>query len=457
MTLIISFLIYLPKIICGFAIVHFLWNKADFATLILKVVLGVPIGLAISSCLFFTSILFGVTPRMYSLVEFWCFFVLALLVCLHVLRKLSISTNLGDLSPKSYLSFAIIMSSLGLLIYSFLSYSKIHPFGFEDAWSIWNYIARFIYRTNSPNIFFNSQFFEVFHPDYPPGLSLNVAWGWLILNNETTRIPISVAFYTLVSPAFILWGAIKIWKGPINATLASTVYLTSANLIWSVGQLADTLISLYILSAVVMFYFHLRSSNYKILIIAGLLTGFSAWIKNEGILFIVTMLVIYSLMALKQTTHWKNIKWLSIGIFLPSILLVIYKLTIDVPSDLFKDNNSFIAQILDIQRWWTIGIKFLFYILRYANWPVSAILVLLIYIFLVGIDRSEYKRGTWLFLIIAGQFAGYFGIYLVTPHELDWHIYTSMERLISHIFPALIFWVFTITPSQYPISKKIGR
>lgn len=442
MMFIFSFLLFLPKIICGFALVHWLWNEIDIASITLKAAIGVPLGLAISSSIFFSAVLLGIPPKTYSLLEFLGFLVAAILVVLHFLNRSKINFTINDSFRQDYLSTVILIFGFGLLVYVFMLYSRMHPHGFEDAWNIWNYTSRFIYRTNSPVIFFESKFYDVFHPDYPPGLSLNVAWGWLVLNSETTRIPIAIALYTIVSPALILWAAIKKWKGSLSATLAALVYLMSANLTWSVAQLADTVLALYILSSVVMFYYYLRTLNNRLLLVAGLLTGYSAWIKNEGILFILVSLLIFTMMALRRVVNWDSIKWLGSGIFIPIIILITYKLTINVPSDLFSGNNSFTAQILDFQRWLTIGSEFFAYTLRYGNWPISIILVLLAYMILVGFDRSEHQRQIWLFLIIAMQLMGYFGIYLVTPHDLTWHIYTSLERVISHAFPSAIFWVF---------------
>jgi archaellum biogenesis protein FlaJ (TadC family) len=73
----------------------------------------------------------------------------------------------------------------------------------------------------------------------------------------------------------------------------------------------------------------------------------------------------------------------------------------------------------------------------------------MIYAVLIGFDSSERQRQIWLLIIILGQFAGYFFIYLITPHDLSWHISTSMDRVISHLFPMLIFWLFVaLKPPQ---------
>jgi hypothetical protein len=33
-------------------------------------------------------------------------------------------------------------------------------------------------------------------------------------------------------------------------------------------------------------------------------------------------------------------------------------------------------------------------------------------------------------------------VYLITPHDLEWHIMTSLNRLLLQLWPAIIFIIF---------------
>jgi len=210
------------------------------------------------------------------------------------------------------------------------------------------------------------------------------------------------------------------------------------------------LLAVYMLSAMIMLYGYLRLYNPGLLILAGLLTGFSAWIKNEGILFIGIFLVVSAIMMWKRVITSGTIKWLGLGMSLPILLVAIYKLSIHTPTEFIISANSLTAQLLDFQRWQKIGWEFLVNLLHYGNWPVSIVFVLVVYMLLVGFDRSERQRQIWLLLILLGQFAGYFFIYVITPYDLDWHLSTSVDRVISHLFPMIFFWVFiALQPPQF--------
>ena len=80
MTFLIIFLIFLPKILFGFALVHLFWDDLDVSSLVTKFGLAIPIGMAVSSSLFFVSLLIGIPPKTYSLIEFWVFLGAAILI-----------------------------------------------------------------------------------------------------------------------------------------------------------------------------------------------------------------------------------------------------------------------------------------------------------------------------------------------------------------------------------------
>ena len=442
MMLILSLLIFLPKLLCGFALVHWFWEEWDISSIVIKIGIGFALGLALSSSLFFFSMIIGVSPKLYSLIEFWGSLGYAILILLNLLPQIKINWKFAIFTWQEFLTTIILLAGSGLLIYAFVLYSKMHPYGFEDAWSIWNFTARLLYRTNSTAILFNNQIYDPFHPDYPVGLGLNVAWGWFVLGRESTNVPIAIAFYVIASPALMLWGALKKWRGTLPAILGTLVYLMNPNLKWSVGQMADGLLALYMLAAMIMLYGYLRLSKPGLLLMAGLLSGCSAWIKNEGVLFIGVFLLISAIMMWKQVIPKWNIKWIGLGMSLPILIVTVYKFSIYTSTEYIRNANFVTAQLIDIQRWQTIGREFLVNFLHYGDWPISIVIILVVYMTLVGLDHSERQSQIWLLLLLLGQFVGYFFIYLITPYDLNWQLSTSVDRLVSHLFPMLFFWMF---------------
>ena len=44
--------------------------------------------------------------------------------------------------------------------------------------------------------------------------------------------------------------------------------------------------------------------------------------------------------------------------------------------------------------------------------------------------------------VLGAMLAGYFFVYLTTPHDLAWHVNTSMDRLLIHLWPSTLLAVF---------------
>jgi hypothetical protein len=442
MTLFLSLLIFILKILVGFALAHVLWKDADLPAMLLKLSLGVPLGLAISAGLFFVAAWAGISPLYYSWIEFVGTLVLA---ALFVWRKIFVQRKdfrFANPSWPDLLGIAILITGAALSIGAFLFYARQHPYGFEDAWSIWNLPARMIFRQNSADILIHSESFNPFHPDYPVALSLNVAWGWFITGREVTRVPSAIELVSTFTPAILLLAALSKWKSSLAGMLAALVVVISPDLASAVGQYADPLLALHMVAAAALFYGYMKSRTDGLMILAGLLAGYSAWVKNEGLLFIVVFVIVCLLAAWKKIIDWKALKYLAIGLLIPILTVALFKLVVASQNDILAGNASFFQQIFDFSRWSLIAKSFAIRTFGYANWPISMVLILFFYALLVGFDSRETSYQVLLLLLVLGQIAGYFFIYLISPHDLELHINTSIKRRVFHVFPIIILWLF---------------
>lgn len=458
MMLLLSVLIFVPKILAGFALAHLLWRDTDLPAMLLKLSIGVPVGLSLSASAFFIATWAGVPPKYYSWIEFLG---AAAIVLLFAWRKIIARRREFRVARPSWqdiLGMAVLLAGAALSVGAFLFYARQHPYGFEDAWSIWNLPARTIFRQNSADILFNSQFYNRFHPDYPVALSLNVAWGWFIAGSETSRVPMAIAFLTTFTPAILIWATLSKWKSSLAGVLAALVVVIVPDIPSAVGQYADPLLSLHLLAAAALFYGYLKSRADGLMLLAGLLAGYSAWVKNEGILFIVVFCLVCLLAAWKKAVDGRSLRLLSIGLMLPVLIVILFKSVVESQNDIIGGNVSLYSQILDASRWSLIAKSFLVSFTGYAHWPVSIVIVLLIYALLMGFDSRETPHQALLLLLALGQVAGYFFIYLITPHDLELHINTSIQRLVFHVFPMLILWLFVaLRPPQLQAAGLAGQ
>ena len=136
------------------------------------------------------------------------------------------------------------------------------------------------------------------------------------------------------------------------------------------------------------------------------------------------------------------------------IIIILFK-SLTPPSDLFVDLAKSFQQLLDISRYQLIFNRLGKQFVSFGYWRISFFVVLLLYAFLVWIKPANTQGKRWVPLaLIFFQFSGYYIIYLMTPHDLAWHLNTSLGRLIFQLLPLLIFGLFGILQSPADIFKE---
>jgi len=58
------------------------------------------------------------------------------------------------------------------------------------------------------------------------------------------------------------------------------------------------------------------------------------------------------------------------------------------------------------------------------------------------VPAAEQRARGWLWIPIAATLAAEYGLFLVTTADLNWHINTSINRLVAQVWPSLLWLVF---------------
>ena len=441
MLLLLSFCIYIPKILFGFWLSHTIWREPSPQALWFKLFLGILLGMGLWSLGYFLWIWAGLNRYIFPWLELAVSLVFAALA-FPTLRLLFVSLSFRSLKSPLNLVFLLVVLAVATL-FSLRLY--MNPHGNEDAWFIWNLNSRFIYLAQDFRILY-SPGGPGWHPDYPLMVSLNIVSGWVMLQQDSTRIQMAVTtLFTLVLPG-ILFSGLTLLKDAKQAALATIVILSSPLIINDgISQQADIPVAAFILASLVLMALFFRTRETNLLFLAGLTTSLTAWAKNEGYLFIFVsaVLVVVFLMVLKQI---RFIISYIIGMGIPFLVILLYKLSLPVSNDLFAKND--LAQLLDWNRYVYIFRSMFQSIVVFGEWPlVSLPAILFIYAILKWFEYSEPVILKFIGLALLGQLTGYFVIYLLTPHDLIWHVNTSLGRLLLQLFPAALFLFFCATKS----------
>jgi len=435
----ISLVLYLPGIIAGFLIAHWLWPERSPYALLLKLSLGIGLGMGISSIIHYIGLL--VVPG--GIPVLWVMLVLMILLLGASLLRLRAYPFIPSGWPRptrlQWGLIALALLSTGLMLAAYAALVQGQPQGAFDAWAIWNRAARFIHRDPagwqaalSPALYWAN------HPDYPLLIPLNTAWAWDTLGSETPRVPAVQALLFLTGGLGLVFSALGLTRSLGQAALgalalSATPFLTFA----AAGLLADVPVMYYITAASVLMYLGLTRADARLLALAGFAAGLAGWTKNEGLLFILACVL--GLTLTRSADLWPSLRAFAAGLAIPLAVVLSFK-SLAPPSDLFGGGAA-LHLLTNPARWLTLLRALGGMALRFGDWPLSLPLALAVYALVVRTDPPPASNRSFFTIgaIIALQFLGSCAVYLLTPYDLQWHLNTSLGRVLLQSFPAALF------------------
>ena len=434
---------------------------------LLAVCISVGLVLGITSCVYYLWLLFlGIPSTAYQVIENISIVILISIV-LSKSKYRPIDSCQQDFGSEFHIYIRIL--NIGFLIIvlcfiaAFLLRSVVNPHGWEDAWGMWNLKARFLFRSgdNWRNAFSNLLFWSSL--DYPLLVPLSIVRIWGYSGHESTMAQILVAALFSFSTVGLLVGSLTVIRSRSAGLLAGLVLMGSPYYLKTGAfQIADVPLGFYILATIVLFSLAEGSdSKSRFLILAGAMSSLAAWTKNEGILFLlvilmVRMLVIFSSRGIKA--YIQELAMFAIGALPVLAVLLLFKLELSSSNELFAGQSveTVLGRLTDTSRYSIIGKSFIVYF--YDKLAKEWLIVLPIYFLLFGKAKlKENDEGIKTSLLsMLFMIGGYFFIYLITPLNLQWHLNTSVWRLFLQIWPTLLFSFFVVvsTPEEAYSNKK---
>lgn len=178
-----------------------------------------------------------------------------------------------------------------------------------------------------------------------------------------------------------------------------------------------------------------------------LFAGFSAWTKNEGLMYFV----IFSFVVLCWfwgTKKYKNAIYMTTLLLSLGFALFAFKMFVSCSNDLvlgalLTKSYSF---AFDLTRYFMV-IKSLF----------STILTkftLLLVLLLLGVkgfrikenNKIAFRLSLMIFILCC---IGYFLVYIIAPHDINWLLENSLDRIILQVLPVFLL--------LYGLNLRIGK
>lgn len=375
--------------------------------------------------------------------------------------------TLIKINIKSNLSLYILFSCV--TIFSSLSIFYLianNPYGRWDAWAIWNLKARFLYRGDIywQNLF--SQNISWSHPDYPLLLPSTIAGLWDYYGQENFLIPIYVSLIFAIMTVFTLMTSLCLLKKEKYALLAGTTLLLSPIfLLYSMYQYADIPLGFYYLITFVLITLFYSKKNFNYLILAGITSSFSSFTKNEGLLFIIiiSLIFIIKIMIKNRVENLKSVLFYFLGVIPVLILNISVKIKYSLENDVISDTNINLTfeKFFNLLRHHKVIIESINNLFSFSNLFLFFPLFILIGLFLFIKFKKKYRtelenkeRIYTPFFILISLTLGYYFIYIITPNEIAWHINTSQDRLLLQLWPSVIFLFFLYFPKTIKNNPK---
>jgi hypothetical protein len=316
-----------------------------------------------------------------------------------------------------------------------------------------------------------------FHGDYPLLVPATNARLWSWAGREALWGPAAVQAGFLVALLGVVAGGVALLRGWPQALLATLALAGNIKLLLlCCSQYAETSLQFYFAAAIVLLGLRdvLGGIKRGELALIGLLAGLAAWTKNEGVLFLLALgsarlgVVAWRERRQAQTTSsvlserptpwtysaqtarpswWQTTfdeLWPAVLGALPVVaILAIFKLSLHVENDLVAGQGaSTLARLVDPERiayvvrsWVTIGLhvlKLFAFVLPAMAW-------------LLGRGPQLSRRGSGLptgVALVGLMIAGFTVVLLATPHDLVWHVTTSVDRLWMQLYPFSIWMLF---------------
>ena len=362
--------------------------------------------------------------------------------------------------PWAWLLWICVAAGFVLFFLDFQSASSANPNGEWDAMSIWNLRARYLaagtgFWNRAVSADIGGHMIGSAHPGYPLFLSGFIALQWISEGIATGAadqlVPIVVSFAIAVA-AFVLLGASLASRKSVMLGLLAWAVLLASEVFASqtAAQYSDLLQGLAFLSALVLLDAADRSeSSPRLLLAAGLAIGLACWIKNEGLPFTIAALAVAA-----WRFRGRGLPWLALGAAPGVLSTAILKMFVAHGREAIFPSTmgEALTKIAGAGRWWQAALGFAKAVFDAGSlWAHPVLLAAALAFALRFVPKPERVDRLWLWIPIAVTTAAEYGLYLITTADLDWHISTSVSRLVAQLWPALI-WLFFLMlrpPEEY--------
>lgn len=356
------------------------------------------------------------------------------------------------------LALAVLVTSLS--IYSQVAYAAGRPHGEWDAFAIWNLRARFLFRGGDEWRAGFAGDLAWSHTDYPLLWPAAVARLWTWTGRDATSVPQSMAIGATLLVVATLFAGLWRLRGAAVGAVGLIILLASTSFdILGTTQCADVPLAWAMLATLMLLALALRDgeADAGLLLLAGAAAGCAAWTKNEGMVFaaaawLATLGWAWRAGGMRRSARAGGV--MAVGAAPWFLCTAVQKLTVGGVSDFVAGNSAALvrAHAFDAARHgqiWRAMLSLWAEQVDATALGLAAALVVACWFARRGSVARPRGRQIGPAVVVTTlllQSLGYYAAYLLTPHDLQWHLKTSVHRIFVQLWPSLVFAVMWLMP-----------
>jgi hypothetical protein len=309
-------------------------------------------------------------------------------------------------------------------------YATLAPVWEWDFWAIWGLKARAFLEIGSIDWHFLESRWNTFaHPDYPLLVPLNYDFVALLNGGWSDRWLGLICVAWAVALALIARSLAARETRPFLAALLALL-IAAFGFSRYVGLAEGALIA-FGGAGVLFVRAALRDDDGGSWRHAALMLGFAANCKNEGLALLAAVTI--AVVTTSWPRAWVRLRKLTPGYVLAAPWLIL-RAAHALPTDIVE--GSTVSRLLARLPHAHQILMFLAEQLYNPGFWIAILIGILI------APAAARRRERFVFLVTAIQLVFYFGVYLITPNGLRWHVLSSWPRLTAQIAVPITFAVF---------------
>jgi len=359
------------------------------------------------------------------------------------LRRTRAGLRLPALERGEVLIALALLVAFALATWRFAAATRVMPHGEWDAWEVWNYRARELFRAGPA---WRAAFAPgIKSSEYPLLLPLASARLWAF-GGESPLAPALVAGIFTLGGAWIVAALVGGLSGSLAGATAALLLLgTSGYQWWGAEQYGDVPLATYLVAAAgVLMLARARGERSAALVaLAGVLLGLAGWTKTDGTLAALLASIVFLAAEARSGGRARVVpalSWICAGAALPALAWLVQHVVLapELAPVLAQPGAASLAKLGDPGRWTAVVAAL---VRRAPGAELALPLVAPAIALLQGLRPRALVRSAAFWLAAALVLVDVL-VFVETPLELDFHLLTAGDRLLLQAWPLYLLALF---------------